>query len=289
MPHLSLETLARLVDETPDTEESQHLETCEACRIELAALRDDVQALSMLPDMMPAPDAWHAIEGRLVDEGLIRERGRFALNTPRPAQLAAAVVLFLAGSLAGRMSAAPLPVMTAQIDQAAAPATSAGAAYEAGYSAGLADGGRNTDAAPSTEPGARLAAADNDAPAVDAAAASASPRPDPGATTRLDSPMRLASSGPTLPTSMEEAAALLRQTEDLYLSALTRYAELATQSEAGDPIARLAALQSIVMTTNAALNQTPADPVINGVHLAALAQRDATLAQVAAASGERWY
>jgi hypothetical protein len=94
---------------------------------------------------------------------------------------------------------------------------------------------------------------------------------------------------PTLPRTMEEAAAQLRQTEELYLTALTRYAELATQSEAGDPIARLAALQSIVMTTQAALNQAPTDPVINGYHLTALAQRDATLRQVAAATSDRWY
>jgi len=91
------------------------------------------------------------------------------------------------------------------------------------------------------------------------------------------------------PRTMDEAAALLRQTEELYLGALTRYAELATQSDAGDPVARLAALQSIVMTTQAALSQTPSDPVINGYHLTALAQRDATLRQVAAATSDRWY
>jgi hypothetical protein len=91
------------------------------------------------------------------------------------------------------------------------------------------------------------------------------------------------------PRTMEEAAALLRQTEELYLGALTRYAELATNAQAGDPVSRLAALQSIVMTTQAALSQAPADPVINGYHLTALAQRDATLRQVAAATSDRWY
>jgi hypothetical protein len=75
----------------------------------------------------------------------------------------------------------------------------------------------------------------------------------------------------------------------MYLEALTRYAELASQAESGDPVARLAALQSIILTTQAALNETPTDPVINGYHLTALAQRDATLRQVALASGEQWY
>jgi hypothetical protein len=88
---------------------------------------------------------------------------------------------------------------------------------------------------------------------------------------------------------MDEAAQLLRETEVRYLEALTAYAELALDAEAGDPVARLATLQSIILTTQAALNETPTDPVINGYHLTALAQRDATLRQVAAASSERWY
>jgi hypothetical protein len=88
---------------------------------------------------------------------------------------------------------------------------------------------------------------------------------------------------------MDEAAQLLRETEARYLEALTAYAELALDAEAGDLVARLATLQSIILTTQAALNETPTDPVINGYHLTALAQRDATLRQVAAASSERWY
>jgi len=103
--------------------------------------------------------------------------------------------------------------------------------------------------------------------------------------------VRLASSGgvAAAPASLEEAAALLRQTEEPYFNALTRYAELATGSPVGDPVARLAALQAIVNTTAAALSQAPTDPVVNGYHLTALAQRDAALKQVAAATGERWY
>lgn len=272
MSHLSLESLARVVDEAPSIEEAAHLEGCEACRVELDALREDVQALSMLPDMTPSPDAWQAIERRLADEGLIRERNRFAPTAPRLAQMAAAVVLFLAGSMAGRMTAAPALLPIAQVDpvvttQSAAPQTVPAADPAGSYTAD--------------------ALRDDVQPAPD----DAPPPPPPGRTApRTDSSVRLAANLPAaLPTSMQDAAALLRQTEDLYLNALTRYAELATQSEQGDPVARLAALQSIVMTTNAALSQVPADPVINGVHLAALAQRDATLAQVAAVTGERWY
>jgi hypothetical protein len=271
MSHLSLESLARVVDEAPTIEEAAHLESCETCRVELDALREDVQALSMLPDMTPSPDAWQAIERRLADEGLIRERSRFAPAVPRLAQMAAAVVLFLAGSMAGRMSAAPALLPIAQVDPAATTQSA------------------DPQTVPAADPAVGSYTADALRDDVQPAPDNAPPLPARTAP-RTDSSVRLAANLPAaLPTSMEDAAALLRQTEDLYLNALTRYAELATQSEQGDPVARLAALQSIVMTTNAALSQVPADPVINGVHLAALAQRDATFAQVAAVTGERWY
>ena len=51
---------------------------------------------------------------------------------------------------------------------------------------------------------------------------------------------------------------------------------------APDPVNRLAALEGIVLTTRAALNEAPADPVINGYHLTALEQRDAILRQIQA-------
>ena len=45
-------------------------------------------------------------------------------------------------------------------------------------------------------------------------------------------------------------------------------------------MSRLAALEGIVLTTRAALNEAPADPVINGYHLTALEQRDALLREL---------
>src|SRR5690606_3462243 len=110
---------------------------------------------------------------------------------------------------------------------------------------------------------------------------------DPTAT--ASGPRAAAFASNVQPASLDEAVRALRQTEDLYLGALTRYAELAADADPGDPVARLAALQSIILTTQAALSQTPADPVLNGYHLSAVAQRDATLRQVAAASSEQWY
>lgn len=286
MSHLSLETLARLVDETPDTTESAHLESCDDCRAELEVMRDDVHALGMLPDMTPAPDGWAALERRLDDEGLIRTRRTTAaprVLSSRMMQMAAALVLFLAGSLAGRMTAAPAP-STMAFD-ATSPPTVTGTAVTASDAADVANAGdAPVGAAPDTRDVAGLIQVDGEGPRV-----ARVDRPQP----RQPSSTRLASTGggfnASSPQTMDEAAALLRETEAMYLTALTRYAEFATQSEVGDPVARLAALQSIVMTTQAALSQTPADPVINGVHLATLAQRDATLAQVAASTSGRWY
>jgi hypothetical protein len=86
----------------------------------------------------------------------------------------------------------------------------------------------------------------------------------------------------------QEAARRLRTAESEYLSALTRFTELSGRAAEDDPLARLAALESIVATTRAALGRAPADAVINGYHLTAVAQRDALLRQVSA-SGQTWY
>ena len=57
-----------------------------------------------------------------------------------------------------------------------------------------------------------------------------------------------------------------------------------------DPLNQLAALEGIVLTTRAALEEAPADPVINGYHLSALGQRDAILRQIdARADEEPWF
>jgi hypothetical protein len=258
MSHLSPETMARLVEDAPNTEESAHLEACASCRAELEAMTEDVNALRMLPDMAVAPDQWAVLERRLVDEGLIRTPATTrAAGGMRTMQIAAALVLFLGGSLAGRMTAEPGVVTVTQRAPAA-----------------------TVDPAPTaTDPAQTVVL---DAPVVEPLP-SVQPAPSNVALAADAAPVRAPAR------TAEEAAQQLRQTEQQYLDALTRYAELATQSQSGDPVARLAALQSIIMTTQAALSQTPTDPVINGYHLTALAQRDATLRQVAATSGDRWY
>jgi hypothetical protein len=212
MAHLSLETLARLVDEPADPDEAAHLAACAECHAELEALREQTVELANLPDLEPPPDIWPAIEARLRDEGLLRR----ARRRPGPSwlQLAASLAVFLLGGVAGFVL-------------------------------------RGSPAAGGLE--------------------------------------RAASADPREAMTVEEAAEILKRTESAYLAALERYAELVGPAAAEDPLTRLATLESIVLTTRAALDQAPADPVINGYHLAALAQRESILRQIAFDPAEPWY
>lgn len=137
MEHLSLEALARLVDETPFRSERQHLAHCPDCARELELLREQTEALGSLPDLRPAPGDWSALEERLEREGLLRT------STPADTvirlidrrrgwmQAAAALVLFLAGGLSGAVLA-PIDPGTPGEGQVAAGETAAGEASPAG-------------------------------------------------------------------------------------------------------------------------------------------------------------
>ncbi len=220
MSHLTLESLARLVDEPPTAAEAEHLEHCAECRRELDELIAQTAALGALPELVPPPaDAWPALAERLRREGLVRRTPwvrRFAVPITRAA---AAILIFAAGGAAG---------FTVR-------------------------GG--TDAAGS------IAHAEDEA--------------------------RLPSIQPV--DGVEEAARALADAEQNYRAALARYAELAGTGAGADPIARLATLDNIVLTTSRALQEAPADPVINGYHLTALAQREATMKQLVLTSDGTWY
>jgi hypothetical protein len=86
-----------------------------------------------------------------------------------------------------------------------------------------------------------------------------------------------------------EAGDQLREAEQLYLAALTRYSELTDSGEPVDPLTRLAALEGIVLTAQAALREAPADPVINGYLLTAMGQREAMLRQISRTSDQNWF
>lgn len=107
-----------------------------------------------------------------------------------------------------------------------------------------------------------------------------------------DSPYAFtASSVSTLP----EAEAAVRLAERRYMDALVQYRQLLDAeggtARATTPESRLAALEYLVAAGQAALEQAPADPVINGFLASALAERQATrqatLRQVGTA--DDWY
>jgi hypothetical protein len=247
MSHLTLETLARLIDDAPDPTEAGHLDICAQCREELEAMRADVAALHALPDEEPSAAQWIRLEQRLQREGLMRQ-ARWQWQ-PAALRMAAAIVIFVLGGISAALvmrprdtqyiTANPMPAQT--VTQRAAPAG---------------------------HPDVTLA---NTPPVIEPAPLAAPPVP-----------MRTAR-------TPEEAAEQLRAAESAYLTALTRFAELSGRAEEGDPVARLAALESIVATTRAALGRAPADPVINGYHLTAVAQRDALIRQVNASQQQTWY
>lgn len=88
-----------------------------------------------------------------------------------------------------------------------------------------------------------------------------------------------------------EAADLLQDAEDRYVSALIRYRELAGEDANGaqDPASRYAALEALVAASQAAVRRAPTDPFINGVLANTLAERQATLRQISTSSADNWF
>lgn len=103
------------------------------------------------------------------------------------------------------------------------------------------------------------------------------------------SPIAAAADTPGDAVSADAAARLLERAEDDYVAALDRYVDAFDDPDTPDAVARLAALQGIVLTTREALRQAPADPVINGYHLTAVAQRDAMLERFAVHADDSWF
>ncbi|MDA1104478.1 MAG: hypothetical protein O2956_12890 [Gemmatimonadetes bacterium] len=216
MEHLSIEQLARLVDEEPTSAEADHLSGCVACSNEWEALREQTLGLGSLPDLVPPLGDWSVLEARLRSEGLVSDPGlirRLGLaQTPAWMKAAAAVMLFLSGAGAGSM---------------------------------VTGGGL---------PGVHRGA-------------------DPVA-------------------SVEDAASAVRVAEQDYVTAVARYREVLArgggEDSGSDPISRFAALEHLVMVSQAAVRQAPGDPFLNGFLASAMAERDAAFRMVSA-KRDNWF
>jgi hypothetical protein len=96
MSHLTLESLARLVDEPPMPDEAIHLADCAACRGALTDLRAQSRALGSLPPITPPPAAWEKIAARWsVERAAAARHRRYFIGAAR---VAAAGALFVLGA-----------------------------------------------------------------------------------------------------------------------------------------------------------------------------------------------
>ncbi|MEX2465385.1 MAG: hypothetical protein WD995_00660 [Gemmatimonadota bacterium] len=214
MEHLTTETLARLVDDVPDTKEGAHLVECSTCASELEALTNQTRALGSLPELLPPRGDWGVLEARLRSEGLLEDSGTLArlglARTPSWVRMAASFLLFAVGAVSG--------------------ATWADRAYDDSGSVAMAEA-----------------------------------------------------------SSLDDAAAAVQAAERTYVQAMSQYREMAARSgtdlDSSDPISRYAALEHLVLVSQAAVRQAPGDPFLNGFLASALAERDAAARLVSTNTG----
>jgi hypothetical protein len=275
MQHLDLEQLARLVDEPAEPAEAEHLRGCLVCRRELAEMRAQTEALGSLEDPEVPPALWAALEAQLLEEKLIRSPAKV-----RPIgfsrvhlRIAASLALFLMGGAAGAAlwrtpearSLATLDSAPAAAPRTASRPSSLMSAPEVTYV---------TDApAQADGNGARLATNGGTAPSD---------------TPRAVAPQRTAPRRATA-AEADRAARELMQAQAAYMAALQRLAAIADPASGNTPETRLAALDRLVQLTAEALDRVPGDPVINGYHLAAVAERDAVRREMDKDASTEWF
>ena len=163
MHHLTLEELARLVDEAPTGEEQSHLDSCERCAFELDALTLQTGILGQLPDPeMPLP-LQRRIKEAVVSTPLVPvKNGGWGQEWLRAA---AGVALFLFGAAVGTFGVAPR-LTVAETTLATSPSTPASpeqaaaslAAAEAEYLRALSETARYDLTVAGTDPLNRLVA-----------------------------------------------------------------------------------------------------------------------------------
>lgn len=272
MRHLTLEAIARLVDEAPEPEEALHLRECLVCRRELAEMRAQTEELAQLPDLEPSPGAWAALEAGLQEEGFLRRRTAPREYAPlRAAAVIALLALGGAGGVALRQGGSGGTAVVEPVPAAPRVATVPAPEWERAEGPAVVE---PIDPAESRGMARTVAVAE----------------PDPTAEPGGQAPRRERAGARTAsrPAEAREPSPALVEAEREYLTALANYARVAAEEDA-DPVTRLATLEGLVRATRTALERAPGDPVINGYHLAAMGQRDAMLRQIARSSEETWY
>lgn len=113
MLHLSPERVAALVDDTPTPSEAAHITTCTVCTAELDAQRRlSRMAAAAQPHSCEPLSDFDGLLPRLRAEGLVASPERRSVIRRWGVRAAAALVLFAAGTLAGRLTAGTeLPVL----------------------------------------------------------------------------------------------------------------------------------------------------------------------------------
>lgn len=95
--------------------------------------------------------------------------------------------------------------------------------------------------------------------------------------------------------TLGEAEELVRLTESWYLTAMMRYRERLEREEGGpppsaDPLTRYAALEALFAAGQAAVQEAPTDPFLNGLLVNMRAEREATLRGLQSTStAASWY
>jgi hypothetical protein len=106
-----------------------------------------------------------------------------------------------------------------------------------------------------------------------------------------------AAPGVTQPAAMEfanveDAASAVLVAEQDYVTAVSRYRELLAagggDEYGGDPISRFAALEHLVMVSQAAVRQAPGDPFLNGMLASAMAERNVA-ARMVSSKRDNWF
>jgi|GEM_PF-469174 len=263
--HLTLEAMARLVDEAPDSEEALHLEACARCRHELDGLRDQTQALGTLPSVRPGASPWETMASRLEAEGLLGEPEAGEVKGP-------ALPLRRDEGFAGKR---PLVAGSGRAARGGAGSAIPWSRLAAGLLLFLLGAGVGSTAGSSglLGPGSQA---------------------EPWAVAGPESMETLLATPGGL--SLVEAQEALAVTEEWHRLALERYREQVleeaggTGEDPGDPHLRYALMETLLQVGREALWAAPTDPFLNGLVLNVQVEHDAARLGMERGSPDRiWY